>query len=621
MMNKSIFIVLLLLSCFSGMGQTRVIEKPLFTWRTLDNVEVRKVVLGPEETVVTLDASACGGRLTKVNSGLYLQADGQHYALRQCRGITLPSNIISEVKMDAAHPCFDLVFPALPKSVKSVDLIFYKNLKGGSYEILDIQLEKKRADVLKRVPADLKKYKFDHTRSWEKPVYRSGRTRLEVHLLGYKPEMGELLKISWDGLMPGMEEILVGEDGSVVLEVNQYMTTLFQVHCGVRNIGVVVDPGENAELYIDLREANLRYSTYFRDGKRRAAGYFRGNRMDLNQRLLARLDLKADTGDLSWDKDVTVDFDKYIDLCLKAYREAQEALASDRSLSEEYRYYAGLELQLACVNRIQRVRACMVNVYGWGMGDERLPRVTSGCFERLGGIDLNNYDLMLADWPGKDNFFRLFKSEEDVKDVFGTGYILDAYKALACQNRIALRLPLREQEMTVARTMSNPDVVKAFETAYAEGPALWKKHISKPGYRICTLPKDIPGERVFEEILKNYRGRVVFIDCWGTACVPCIKAMKMMHPVEEEFKDRVAFVFLTNEASPEELWQQMIPNIGGDHYRLPKKQDRALVKQFNIQGNPYYILVGKDGKVRYESLGFMGCETLRKVLREAVEDL
>ena len=83
MMNKSIFIVLLLLSCFSGMGQTRVIEKPLFTWRTLDNVEVRKVVLGPEETVVTLDASACGGRLTKVNSGLYLQADGQHYALRE----------------------------------------------------------------------------------------------------------------------------------------------------------------------------------------------------------------------------------------------------------------------------------------------------------------------------------------------------------------------------------------------------------------------------------------------------------------------------------------------------------------------------------------------------------
>ncbi len=620
-MNKSIFVVLLLLSCFSGIGQTRVIEKPLFTWRTVDDVEVRKVTLGPEETVVTLDASACGGRLTKVNSGLYLQADGQHYALRECRGVTLPSNIMSGVEIDAANPCFDLVFPALPESVKSVDLVFYKSGKGGSYEILDIQLEKKRTDVLKRVPADLRKYKFDHTRSWEKPVYRSGRTRLEVHLLGYKREMGELLAISWDGLMPGSKEMLVGEDGSVVLEVNQYMTTLFQVHCGARNIGVVVDPGENAELYIDLREANLRYSTYFRDGKRRAAGYFRGNRMDLNQRLLARLDLNADSGDLSWDKDVAVDFDKYVDLCLKAYREALEALERDRSLSEEYRYYAGLELQLACVNRIQRVRACMVNVYGWGMGDARLPRVTAGCFERLAGIDLNNYDLMLAEWSGKDFFFRLFKSEDEVKGVFGTGYVLDAYRALACQNRIALCLPLREQEMAVVRTMSNPDVVKAFETAYAEGPALWKEHISKPGYRICTLPKEVAGEQVFEEILKNYRGRVVFIDCWGTACVPCIKAMKMMHPVEEEFKDQVAFVFLTNEASPDELWQQMIPNIGGDHYRLPKKQDRALVKQFNIQGNPYYILVGKDGKVRYESLGFMGCETLREKLREAVEDL
>lgn len=620
MMNKGIIFVLLVLSCISGIGQTRVIEKPLFTARTVDNVEIKKVVLGDRETVITLDATACKGRLTQISKGLYLLADGQRYELRECRGVILPASIIKDSKIDEANPCFDLVFDPLPASVRSCDLIFYKSGKGLSLAIWDIQLTKKRADVLKKVPSALKKYKFDATRIWQKPVYRAGHTRLEIHLLGYTPEMGELLTVSWGGLMPGKEEILVNEEGMVVLELNQYVTTCIRVHCGKREIGVVVDPGEQAELYIDLREANLRYSTYFRDGARRPAGYYRGNRMDLNQRLLARKDFDVYSKSVVWDKNMSVDVDGYIALCLQKYRDLAEELEKDSSLSEEYRYYTCLEAQLACVGQIQYIRRNMVDVYGWGVGDSRLPLITADYFTRLSGIDLKNYDLMLVNWSDKDSFFRLFKSEEELKTLLGEGYISDLYKAQVCQNRFACRLPLREKEMDVMRTAFNPDVVRSFEMAYAEGPELWKAHIYKPGYRIREIPKNMPGEQVFEEILSRYRGQVVFVDFWGTSCVPCVKAMKIMQPVKKEFKKKpVAYVFLTSESSPEELWQQMIPNIGGDHYRLTKKQDRYLVKHFGITGVPYYILVGKDGKITYQTTGFMGCEKMRELLKKELK--
>ena len=191
--------MLLVLSCISGIGQTRVIEKPLFTARTVDNVEISKVVLGDRETVITLDAAACKGKLTQISKGLYLLADGQRYELRECRGATLPDSMIGDSKIDEANPFFDLVFAPLPASVRSLDLIFYKSAKGLPLAIWDIQLTKKRADVLKKVPSALKKYKLDATRAWQKPEYRAGHTRLEIHLLGYTPEMGELLTVSWGG--------------------------------------------------------------------------------------------------------------------------------------------------------------------------------------------------------------------------------------------------------------------------------------------------------------------------------------------------------------------------------------------------------------------------------------
>ena len=125
---------------------------------------------------------------------------------------------------------------------------------------------------------------------------------------------------------------------------------------------------------------------------------------------------------------------------------------------------------------------------------------------------------------------------------------------------------------------------------------------------------------VLERILEKYRGRVVFVDFWGTACVPCVRAIKEMHPLKAEYKDKpVSFVFITSEiAAPEEKWLQMIPEFGGDHYRLSRKQYKSLTKRFNIQFVPYYLLVDKQGNVVYQRTGFMGCPTLKDLLDKEV---
>ena len=57
-------------------------------------------------------------------------------------------------------------------------------------------------------------------------------------------------------------------------------------------------------------------------------------------------------------------------------------------------------------------------------------------------------------------------------------------------------------------------------------------------------------------------------------------AMKMMKPMKEELIDKdIVYVFIAGENSPETTWNNMIPDIHGEHYRLTNAQCST------VQGN------------------------------------
>ena len=167
---------------------------------------------------------------------------------------------------------------------------------------------------------------------------------------------------------------------------------------------------------------------------------------------------------------------------------------------------------------------------------------------------------------------------------------------------------------------ATPKVARLFEEVYTEGRKAWEAHLAKPGYKVHEIPEDASGEETFKMILEKYKGRVIFIDFWGTSCVPCVKAMKLMKPVKKEFEGQpISYVFITSQnASPLEIWQRMIPDIGGEHYRLTRKQNKYFTERFNITGVPFYLLVNKRGEVVYETVGFMGCEKMRELIKKEI---
>lgn len=131
---------------------------------------------------------------------------------------------------------------------------------------------------------------------------------------------------------------------------------------------------------------------------------------------------------------------------------------------------------------------------------------------------------------------------------------------------------------------------------------------------IIQLSDTLTGDRIFSLIVDRYKGQPVLVDFWATWCGPCRMAMKTIEPLKKELWGKCAFVYVTSPTSPQATWSKMVPGIHGDHFYVSEKQWSSLMKQFDVQGIPAYIVVDSKGTVQQKHIGFPGEDTLREEL-------
>jgi thiol-disulfide isomerase/thioredoxin len=112
------------------------------------------------------------------------------------------------------------------------------------------------------------------------------------------------------------------------------------------------------------------------------------------------------------------------------------------------------------------------------------------------------------------------------------------------------------------------------------------------------------------EVIKSFKGKVVYVDVWGTWCGPCKEELKFIPQLKSAFKDKdVAFVYLDmDEDDRDAIWKEFIKvnSLSGTHLRKNRQAIDAFWKELLVNSAdktpsyPQYFIFDKEGKLTTE---------------------
>ena len=175
---------------------------------------------------------------------------------------------------------------------------------------------------------------------------------------------------------------------------------------------------------------------------------------------------------------------------------------------------------------------------------------------------------------------------------------------LLCSRFVERRLPLNQTCMDVLSEIQLPAIRNAVMTRNDKLLAIQQAEVEDiaslhPSSDVEGL---IDGEAILRKILEPYKGRIVYLDIWGTWCGPCKEKLSESDYVKQQLKEfDIVYLYLANR-SPEESWKNVIKQykLTGDncvHYNLPTAQQRAVEEFLHVDAFPTYKLIDKQGNI------------------------
>ena len=98
--------------------------------------------------------------------------------------------------------------------------------------------------------------------------------------------------------------------------------------------------------------------------------------------------------------------------------------------------------------------------------------------------------------------------------------------------------------------------------------------------------------------LKDFTGKILLIDFWGSWCQPCMAEMPFSRRIEEEIQDdRVRFIYI-DTYDDEQRWKEAVRMIGvrGIHLKADRASLDWLKSFYTFTNLPFYVITDPTGK-------------------------
>ncbi len=585
---------LLIATACGGFSNRGIVENPLIGSANTNVLSFSKVELTDSSTVLDAVVHFQPGWWIKIAPSSAIYVDGVAYPLKSAEGIALGEEVTVP---DSGVLHFSMTFPAIPADAKSID---YSENTDDGFILWDIDLTGEASHNMneKEVPSKARKNAGRELPASE--IAYGDSTVIKVHILGYKPAMGD--KLNWvvntaHGQIGAETPVEVDKEGNAEVKLSISSPAYFfpiNLDKGVSLApGLVVAPGETVNVYLDSHVSGI-LNMHTRDSY---TGDYRENYSPvysdgLYPRLRSKAGMEIFSGEFA---DYHITGDQYTAHVLDIFKALNDSIDADANLSDAERRYNKVQRIGELIYVTNNAKSILArNYYGvnndvaWGspIPEDSIPMELSADNIKAiaANIDFNDKDLLLI--PEM-----LLEGNYDVWSKAGvdTGFL----KTLANYRRAYAAAENGKLTQAEKGDLSGAlaDEVEAVQTATLA-------RIEALGESLVSAVPDVAPDKVFDAIVAPHKGKVVMVDLWNTWCAPCRAALAENEPEKsgDLSSEDIVWIYLANETSPKLKYLQAINKIKGIHYRLNDAQWDAVCDRFGVDGIPFYILVDRSGK-------------------------
>lgn len=632
MRHTYLFIVSLLLCiCCTLQAKNRVIDQPPFCVRNTTSIEVSKVTISDTATVLNIYAKYRPKYWIQIAPESYLKDNnGETYQLRSGIGITPGKEFWMPESGEAE---FQLVFPPLSSNATSFDFTEGDKVENA-FSIWGIQLKSNKLPELK-LPEGVIAHKADASISLPEPVIQYGKATLKGKLLDFRPNMSMPTEVVlWENIKGDISEVVleIQPDGSFAKEVSLTGTTPCTMYIGIgNNVQFFMEPGKTTEVYVNLREISRRGSKFHSQEKpMQEMAYINGplevvaqelNRNWTNINIQEKLnkEIAALAGK---------DFDAAKEYILKISDEVQ-ANIDKLPCSASTRQLLTINNKLSTNGTLGSIPSILTSaaIQADLIKREEAENYYQDLSKKMPADYMPASELLLLNTPQSilssqyvNIAARNISKSAELAKAWGTdkGIFFDIARNVPLNQGIKNFAPLTDEQKAIVATM--PAAYRDMLTA-ANDELLAKIETNKKktGFTINEAG-EVSNEDLFASIISNYKGKVLLVDFWATWCGPCRMANKTMIPMKEELKDKdIVYLYITGESSPLGTWQNMIPDIHGEHFRVTNDQWKFLCDSFKVDGVPTYLVIDTEGNIKFKQTGFPGVNKMKEELLKVIK--
>lgn len=645
-MKQILSLLIAIVCCATLQAKERIVKLPAFDAWSTTTLEIQQIVLNDTATVLYVDAFFRPHNWIKIAGESYLQADGKKYHILSGVGMEPDKEIWMP---ESGTYSFQMIFPPLPENTTVID--FSEGDFEGAFSIWGIRLDGKPAYS----PLAGKKNPKE-TAVLETPVFKAGIATLKGHIAGFHPGMNlQGIARIFNPITGDVDEnkISVDQNGDFTLELPLNHISTINISSSFMEGIIYMKPGETTSVEINYPEICRAQSRLHKDKpslgeKYYFSGALAGINNEINNSSLRNLPVGLYSQE-DYDqmlKDIAdMNINQYKQYWLDRRERGIKELDKHPDISGTYRKILLLNADLETAIQLM---GYYILEYAYRR-EHNIPRdsvatgfvrpvITTEYYDFIPrlipndpvGIYAPHYSYIIrslqytniSGQPVPEGATEMPDNTADLARLMGTGQgiLFDLIAAQKLARPIQEFKPLSDEQLAQAEKIS--PVIKGVLTAKNNKlKQTIEENKKKSGYTVDRINiADIPVEELFNAITSPYRGKVVFVDFWATWCGPCRNAMQQSEPVKKEFEGKdVVFLYLAGENSPKGAWEQMIPDIKGEHYRVTAKQWDYWEGKFGIQGVPSYMILSKDGTPVHFQIGFMGVEKMKEMIEEELK--